>query len=457
MWSNSRCIAVGDVVILWMTREDIQPIVVTPGKELNGRYGVYRHSDLVGVSYGSKISSRNGKGFIHALRPTPELWTLALPHRTQILYHADISYISMWLGIKPGSAVAEAGTGSGSFSHSIARTVGPTGRLFSFEFHEQRANKAREEFARHGMNEFVVLQHRNVCKDGFGLQNEVDSVFLDLPAPWEAVASAKQALRKDRIGRICCFSPCMEQVLRTVSALNELGFTGQTPTPFENFASNPDYFVHPFLVGRAGVTMYETLTKPHDICSAPMQTVEDAASRLRDIETRKEQRRLKQIEAAARDKKRKRVEGGEGEQSNDHSKRTKVAQLGGESLPELDFFGSPSGNSSSIQQERGPHTNTISPKASEERYIVSKPFGEVRGHTSYLTFAMLVPSTCDSTRSKELTGAQPMENELGLSCGPTNPDTIASTHSDPSETSATLDSLIAAIPEEELERILSVE
>ncbi|CAE6463023.1 unnamed protein product [Rhizoctonia solani] len=297
MWSDSRCIAAGDVVILWMTREDIQPIVVTPGKELNGRYGVYRHSDLVGVSYGSKISSRNGRGFIHALRPTPELWTLALPHRTQILYHADISYIMMWLGVKPGSVMVEAGTGSGSFSHSIARTIGPTGKLFSFEFHEQRANKAREEFARHGMNDFVMLQHRNVCKDGFGLQDEVDAVFLDLPAPWEAVASAKQALKKDRIGRICCFSPCMEQVLRTVSALNELGFTG--------------------------VTMHETLTKPHDICNAPMQTVEDAASRLRDIETRKEHRRLKQIESAARDKKRKRIDGNE-EQENDSSKRTKV-------------------------------------------------------------------------------------------------------------------------------------
>lgn len=43
------------------------------------------------------------------LRPTPELWTLALPHRTQILYHPDISYITMWLAIKPGSVVIEAG------------------------------------------------------------------------------------------------------------------------------------------------------------------------------------------------------------------------------------------------------------------------------------------------------------------------------------------------------------
>ncbi|KEP54879.1 tRNA (adenine-N(1))-methyltransferase catalytic subunit TRM61 [Rhizoctonia solani 123E] len=413
MWSDSRCIAAGDVVILWMTREDIQPIVVTPGKELNGRYGVYRHSDLVGVSYGSKISSRNGRGFIHALRPTPELWTLALPHRTQILYHADISYITMWLGIKPGSVMVEAGTGSGSFSHSIARTIGPTGRLFSFEFHEQRANKAREEFARHGMDEFVVLQHRNVCKDGFGLQDEVDAVFLDLPAPWEAVASAKQALKKDRIGRICCFSPCIEQVLRTVSALNELGFTG--------------------------VTMHETLTKPHDICNAPMQTVEDAAIRLRDIETRKEQRRLRQIESAARDKKRKRIEGNEEVQENESPKRTKMeskTRAGEESPPELDPSDSLSNNPPPPQPKRGPHIGA-KPSAApeEERYVVSKPFGEVRGHTSYLTFAMLVPSACD---------------EANLPQEPKKSDTMARHESplEPSETSATFDSLIAGIPEE---------
>jgi tRNA (adenine57-N1/adenine58-N1)-methyltransferase catalytic subunit len=35
------------------------------------------------------------------------------------------------------------GTGSGSFSHSVARTIGSSGRLHSFEFHEERVTKAR--------------------------------------------------------------------------------------------------------------------------------------------------------------------------------------------------------------------------------------------------------------------------------------------------------------------------
>lgn len=144
------------------TRDLVQSLVVTPGIAFNSRYGDYPHSDLVGIPYGSKVASRTGKGFVHILRPTPELWTLALPHRTQILYLADIAFITSWLYIRPGSVVIEAGrfspphlstrifhsdtpfsgTGSGSFTHSIARTVGATGHVFSYEFHEARASKA---------------------------------------------------------------------------------------------------------------------------------------------------------------------------------------------------------------------------------------------------------------------------------------------------------------------------
>ncbi|CAA7262893.1 unnamed protein product [Cyclocybe aegerita] len=195
MWSTAREVAAGDTVIIWLTRDQVQPLVVTPGKDFNTKFGNFRQADFVGVPYGSKVASRTGRGFIHILRPTPELWTIALPHRTQILYLADIAFITAALGLRRGSKVIEAGTGSASFSHSVARTVGASGRLWSYEFHEARFKKAKEEFTRHGMDDVVTLTHRNVCKDGFTVVDEVDAVFLDLPAPWDAVEHARKALR----------------------------------------------------------------------------------------------------------------------------------------------------------------------------------------------------------------------------------------------------------------------
>jgi tRNA (adenine57-N1/adenine58-N1)-methyltransferase catalytic subunit len=125
MWSRAHDVAAGDTVIIWLvstvliplciliaalqTRDLIQPLVVTPGKDFNTKFGNFRQADFVGVPYGSKIPSRTGRGFLLILRPTPELWTLALPHRTQILYLADNSFITSALNIKKGSRVIEAG------------------------------------------------------------------------------------------------------------------------------------------------------------------------------------------------------------------------------------------------------------------------------------------------------------------------------------------------------------
>ena len=58
----------------------------------------------------------------------------------------------------------------------------------------------------------MTLAHRNVCKDGFTVMDQADAgllhfpgsdfddantfpVFLDLPAPWDAVEHARRALR----------------------------------------------------------------------------------------------------------------------------------------------------------------------------------------------------------------------------------------------------------------------
>lgn len=110
-------------VILYLGYNNLHVIKVKTNEVYQTKFGALKHNDLIGKEYGSKIICT--KGYIHALPIIPgkiiqmrnvkkkrillELWTLALPHRTQILYMADISLILLELDIKPGSIVIEAG------------------------------------------------------------------------------------------------------------------------------------------------------------------------------------------------------------------------------------------------------------------------------------------------------------------------------------------------------------
>jgi len=226
-------IELNDLVILYINFSIIVPVVVKEvvlsrkGTEVENiiqtKYGSLKAVDLVGKKFGSKVQLSKGYGYV--LQPTPELWTKCLPHRTQILYGTDISMILLQLELKPGSVVIESGTGSGSLSHSIMRTVAPSGHLHTFDFHQERVERAGEEFSEHGMGDsLVTARHRDVCTDGFDLEDVADAVFLDLPKPWMVVGYAKQAMKKSG-GRICSFSPCIEQVQKTCLELKNSGFT----------------------------------------------------------------------------------------------------------------------------------------------------------------------------------------------------------------------------------------
>ena len=57
----------------------------------------------------AQVYTSNGKQWVLVLHPTSEWWTIALPHRTQILYSTDISIITLQLELRPGSVVCECG------------------------------------------------------------------------------------------------------------------------------------------------------------------------------------------------------------------------------------------------------------------------------------------------------------------------------------------------------------
>ena len=320
------------------------------GKVTNTRFGSFPHSTLIGVPWGSQVrasvvdtGSRGRRapgerrqkrkrdeeqaaantvvnekgdegeignkaavtaptGFVHILPPTPEIWTSSLPHRTQVVYTPDYSYILHRLRARPGTVVVEAGAGSGSFTHAAARAVfngtpnknergvnmhphheGLFGKVWSFEFHEQRVQKLKAEISEHGLEGIVEVTHRDVCQDGFifkeakGPSLNANAIFLDLPAPWLALphlartvvaghtsgaqtvesraleisvkeeeANVQESTDKDSdlsqldiIGsttqtrplldpnssiHLCTFSPCIEQVQRTITTMRELGW-----------------------------------------------------------------------------------------------------------------------------------------------------------------------------------------------------------------------------------------
>ncbi|CAK9786663.1 tRNA methyltransferase complex GCD14 subunit [Cutaneotrichosporon oleaginosum] len=385
MFHSREAIQEGDIVIVFMSRDNMTAITVTKGQTFHNKFGKYAHDEMIGIKFGSKMHSPPPQsGYIHLLRPTPELWTLSLPHRTQILYMTDIAYITMRLGVRVSGKVIEAGTGSGSMTHSLSRSVGERGKVHSFEYHKARFVKAGEEFEEHGLKN-IELQHRNVCKDGFGDVRDVEAIFLDLPAPWEAIPHTPEVLNPNVITRICCFSPCLEQVLKTVTALREEGFSD--------------------------ISTQEVLTRTYDLMMPPppgshhLKSVSSITQRLRTHEKRKEERRVIQMRNA-REKVRLAKEAAEAEEvaaagaaegmevdaaetsekrkqpdSEDTEKEAKKARAEGaegaaEEAPQDDLEG--------LYDE---------PPVAWSSMVLTKPSPEMRGHTSYLTFATFYPAS----------------------------------------------------------------
>lgn len=221
----------GDLVVIQENFNSLDFVYCKSGQVYRNRNGSFPHDDIIGKPYGTKLRSQDFQGyaFCYLLRPTPELWTQSLNHRTQVIHELDQSQIIWQLELRPGSIVVESGTGSGALSHSILRAIAPIGHLHTYEFNEHRCTEARKEFDLHGLSHLVTVYHKDTCrKDGdtppgfYQAHGTVDGVILDLPQPWLAVPHAAHVLKPN--ARIASYSPCVEQTQRAVVALEEAGF-----------------------------------------------------------------------------------------------------------------------------------------------------------------------------------------------------------------------------------------
>ncbi|KAH8847739.1 hypothetical protein MCOR27_001864 [Pyricularia oryzae] len=440
------------LAIVHLSRDRLQPLYLeeidgehdgyAEGAVLNTRFGSFPHSTFIGVPWGSQVRAskvdtgsrgrkpqqkkrkRDGQdeaepktnevdeqstpaegeqkagakqavaaasGFVHILAPSPELWTMSLPHRTQVVYTPDYSYILQRIRARPGSKIIEAGAGSGSFTHASARAVyngvpGATdegsrlnsidsgkGQVFSFEFNEPRYQSMCKEISSHKLDDIVRITHRDVYNDGFlvdGQSPNAEAVFLDVPAPWQALPNlvrrrykvledeptadgqppAKRQVVDDgyvsplnpkKSVYLCTFSPCIEQVTRTISTMRQLGWMDIETVEVSNKRIN---------VNREKIGL--TVATERGMAQTPVD-VDEAVGRLRKIEAR----------------------------VREHQKATHDPEIEDADAYMRDTYEDPADDSVAEG------SSTLPPFM--QGRLVTRTEADVRTHTSYLTFAVL--------------------------------------------------------------------
>lgn len=194
-------------------------VKVETDKTFHTHKGFVKFNDLIGRDYGTRVTSSLGHEFI-ALRPQLTDYVMKSARQTQINYPKDIALIIMFSGIGPGSRVAEAGTGTGALTTSIAYYVKPEGHVYSYEIRDEFRQVAEKNLQRASLLDYVTLKSKNIT-EGID-ETDLDAVILDLATPWLVVQHAYNALKP--CGNVVSFSPTIDQVVRTVEALVESGF-----------------------------------------------------------------------------------------------------------------------------------------------------------------------------------------------------------------------------------------
>lgn len=213
----------GDVILLVSGRGHRSFIrTLEVGRRIETDKGYLLHDDLIGQPLGVQVRTHLGHPF-YLLTPTTDELIRNLPRESQIIFPKDAGYTIMKLGIKPGSKVVEAGTGSGGFCLALATAVGADGHVYSYDTRSDFQALARRNLDRVGLAGRVTFRTRDI-EEGID-ETDSDAVFIDMLTPDKVLEQARVCLRGS--GALGCLVPTANQVidlLRGLSAHNGYAF-----------------------------------------------------------------------------------------------------------------------------------------------------------------------------------------------------------------------------------------
>jgi tRNA (adenine57-N1/adenine58-N1)-methyltransferase len=206
-----------EVVILLDERGRKHSVILESGMLRVNGLGTFDSAKLR-KSVGQRIEIA-GKRFL-VLPASPRDLAETMQRGPQTIAPKDIASILYGADIQPGTHVVEAGSGSGALTVALARSVGPDGRVTSYDTRPQLQDVARANVAAAGLQARVDFREGDIREEI--PVPEIDSIVLDIPDPWAAVPACWIALKAG--GHLASFSPNMEQVKQTVLALRDRPF-----------------------------------------------------------------------------------------------------------------------------------------------------------------------------------------------------------------------------------------
>ena len=139
---------------------------------------------------------------------------------TQTIKPHDFAYMVEMSGIHGGSTVLESGVGSGQLTAALLWAVGTGGSVVSVDLSERNLQIARENLSLH----HDISNWRPVLGDIGNFSSDIlfDSVFLDIPDPWNYADKVKKILKAGH--HLVTYSPNFNQTEKTVISYQEAGF-----------------------------------------------------------------------------------------------------------------------------------------------------------------------------------------------------------------------------------------
>lgn len=193
---------------LLLIREDAKHLINLDeiDSDIGTKHGVIRKEDVLSAEPGDVVKTHIGKK-LRAVKPSFQDLLTKMRRGPQIITLKDASFMCALTGVREGSKVLDAGTGSGLLTSYMA-WLGA--KVDSYDVRKEFLSIAKHNAELLGLTDKINFHHQDIYRKIKG--KNYDAVTLDVPEPWKALKHVEKALKQG--GRVTAYTPTIKQVMK---------------------------------------------------------------------------------------------------------------------------------------------------------------------------------------------------------------------------------------------------